>query len=299
MEQKICLSIVTPTYNRAHLLPTLYQSLVQQTSHAFEWVIIDDGSTDNTEAVVKDFPDTPFPIVYRRKENGGKCRALNDVAPYLRGETTIIVDSDDQLTPDACETILSDVKKCFCNPDIGILSYRRGGVCGETVSKEAEGISDFYLGDEIHFRVNQGIGGDRAEVIRTGLLQAYPFPAFPDENFMSEGWLWNHLAEDGIKAVYRKKTIYLCEYLEGGLTKSGRALRMRNPMGMMENCKAFFHPEVKTSVQIKEMLLYCVYALCAKQPLHTSIQRSGRPWLIRLTMPAGWLLYAFWKHRYL
>ena len=101
------LTILTPTYNRAGMLPQLYNSLKKQACKDFEWVIVDDGSKDNTQEVVKAWLlGSDFPIRYFYKENGGKHTALNYAVQKIESELTFIVDSDDALTIDAVETIL-------------------------------------------------------------------------------------------------------------------------------------------------------------------------------------------------
>ena len=95
------LTILTPTYNRAGMLPQLYNSLKKQACKDFEWVIVDDGSTDNTQEVVKAWLlGSDFPIRYFYKENGGKHTALNYAVQKIESELTFIVDSDDTLTID-------------------------------------------------------------------------------------------------------------------------------------------------------------------------------------------------------
>lgn len=88
-------TIFTPTYNRAYTLPALYQSLRNQTCMDFEWVIVDDGSTDNTETVCQGFKQDLFPISYFRQQNSGKHVAVNEGVKQAQGEWFFIVDSDD------------------------------------------------------------------------------------------------------------------------------------------------------------------------------------------------------------
>lgn len=298
MKQKNILTILTPTYNRVHLLNNLYESLLKQTSYDFEWLIIDDGSEDNTCEYIKKLPKKPFSIRYYFKENGGKCRAINYAHDKIKGQYVFFVDSDDTLMPDAVETILKDWRHYNAESNIAVISYQRRR-CSDSSSISAEGNRiDYYIDDDIHYLVNKGVVGDRAETLRTDVLIKYPFPEFQNEKFMSEGWLWNNLASK-YQTVYRTYSLYICEYLEGGLTKSGRALRMRSPQGMMENCKSFFQPDTCVKIQLKEMLLYCVYALCSSNNLLDDLKKSNRPWRIALMMPLGFVLYLYWKNKYL
>ena len=134
--------------------------------------------------------------------------------------------------------------------------------------------------------------------MRTDFLKKYSFPVYPGERFFSEGWFWNTLAMN-YKTVYRNKTIYICEYLEGGLTKSGRALRMKCPLGMMDDCRMYLNNKVCVVVRIKEELLYWVYAKCAGYSFKRALSTSGRPVGMMLTALPGMMLYSYWKRKYL
>ena len=105
------ITVLTPTYNRAHILPNLYGSLCRQTNQFFDWLVVDDGSTDDTEALVNKWVsmDHSFRISYIRKENGGKNRAINDGVRMIDTPFTMIVDSDDFLTDDAIEFLSNAV----------------------------------------------------------------------------------------------------------------------------------------------------------------------------------------------
>ena len=287
-------TVLTPTYNRRQTLASLYKSLCEQTEQNFQWLIIDDGSTDGTEEYIKTLATTGFSLEYYKKDNGGKHTALNYVHPYIKGEVVVIVDSDDYLLSHSIATIESDWNEYKNRTDICGMSYLKGKANGTHLSQKSP--ESHYVDDDIHYRVNGRISGDRCEVLRTELLRKYPLPVFQGEPFMSEGWLWNTLAKS-YKTVYRNEIIYICEYLDGGLTASGRALRMRCPLGMMENCRAFFCREVNPTVQIKEMILYWVYGKCAGYGFSKIIKSSGKK-SMALVAPFGVLLYIYWKYKY-
>ena len=96
------ITVFTPTYNRAYILENLYRSLQRQSFTDFEWLVVDDGSSDGTKALFERWQkeDNPFPIRYCYKENGGKCRAINYGLKLAQGELFFTVDSDDYLTDD-------------------------------------------------------------------------------------------------------------------------------------------------------------------------------------------------------
>ena len=103
------ITIFTPTYNRGYIIDNLYKSLLAQTSKDFEWVVVDDGSRDDTDVYFEKITaeENPFKITYKKVANGGKHRAINHGVQAASGEYFFIVDSDDYLLPDAVEKILS------------------------------------------------------------------------------------------------------------------------------------------------------------------------------------------------
>lgn len=119
------LSVVTPSYNRGKMLFDCYKSLQAQTRMDFEWIIIDDGSTDGTSEMIDRInrDNTSFGIIYHRK-NGGKHTALNVSHLYIRGKYVLILDSDDTLTPDAVQIVLDEWNRFDDQRDIGLLIFQ-------------------------------------------------------------------------------------------------------------------------------------------------------------------------------
>ena len=223
-------TVFTPAYNRAYILPELYHSLRNQTCFDFEWIIVDDGSADGTEALVGAWlqQQNAFAIRYYKQKNGGKHRAINCGAEKAAGELFFIVDSDDQLTADAVESLLR-VKNTLPDHEkfagvAGNRGYHRGGVIGTTFDGDMLDCSAIE-------RRKYGIDGDKAEAFFTSVLKKYPFPEYEGENFVTEAVVWDKMALDGYKLRYFNKIIYLCDYLEDGLTNQGLDLYYRNPQG--------------------------------------------------------------------
>ena len=290
------LSIVTPTYNRADLLPRCYHSLREQTRQDFEWIVIDDGSTDHTKDLIESYincDDNLFPIYYQYKPNGGKHTALNASHELIHGKYVVILDSDDYLTPDAVETICREWGVFYLDKSICCLSFYKALENGKTVSKEIDGR---IISDHISFRVNQTSGGDQCEVVRAEYFKEYTFPVFSGERFISEGLLWNYLGFR-YKTVYCNKAVYICEYRSDGISKSGRKLLMRNPKGMIELTKTFFDSRVCFRKRIKETWLYIVYSLCDKRSFKRIVKESKYRFLTFVNYPIGAVLYSFWKQR--
>ncbi len=284
------ITIVTPTYNRAGTLPVLYDSLCRQSSKNFNWLIVDDGSTDNTEQLVKSFDTACFEIKYVKKENGGKHTALNYAFGVVDTELTFIVDSDDWLTEDAVSTIEDDWNGRK-NLDVCGISYLRGynetDVIGDTFPIDNE-VNNF-----IALRFSKHIGGDKAEVWRTDLLKQQRYPIFEGEKFFGESFVWVNISEK-YDMIFRNKILYITEYLAGGLSKSGRAMRIQCPNGGMTNAELMMSRKFSLTQRIKGALLYIAYSRFAKQ----SIKQTLRPphFILKLlTFPVGTMIYFKWK----
>ncbi len=212
------ITILTPTYNRAYILPEAFQSLRTQTNFDFEWIIVDDGSVDNTEEIVKEWltEELPFSLRYYKQENGGKHRAVNRGVLLAEYEYLLVLDSDDYLEPDAVELIhqwLStiDGKEGFAGVS-GLRGWKtREGAIGSFLSKD-------YIDAFNSERVKYNLEGEKAEVYKTELLRKYPFPEFEGENFLRESASWDAISEAGYKVRWFNRIIYRCEYLEDGLT---------------------------------------------------------------------------------
>jgi len=214
------LSILTPTFNRCECLNRTYQSLKNQTNVNFEWIIIDDGSTDGTKELIDEIigQEKQFKIYYYYQENSGKCVAINHGVDKVLGEYVLILDSDDYLTEDAVDSIYDWIKDVEGLSDIVGVAGLRGWATND------QAIGGFIKKDYIDCtnvqRKKNGLSGDKAEVYKTEILKKYPFPKFENEKFLSEGCVWDKIASDGYKLRWYNKIIYKCEYLPGGLTKS-------------------------------------------------------------------------------
>ncbi len=230
--EKYAVTVFTPSFNRAYILPQLYKSLLRQSVFDFEWLIVDDGSTDETESIVAEWVkvENAFPIRYFCKENGGKHRAINFALPKARGELFFIVDSDDYLTDDAIEKLIA--MSCSL-PNASIAEY--AGVSGCRGYQNGTMIGSSFVGQFLDCtsleRDKHNIDGDKAEAFFTKVLRNYPFPEFEREKFVTEAAVWDKMSLDGYKIRYFNDIIYLCEYLEDGLTQQGLDLYYRNPQG--------------------------------------------------------------------
>ncbi|KMY51884.1 glycosyltransferase family 2 protein [Peribacillus loiseleuriae] len=224
------ITVFTPTYNRGYIIEKLYISLQQQTYTDFEWLVIDDGSADHTEELFNRWQseNNPFTIRYYKIENGGKHRAINKGTELAKGELFFIVDSDDYLVDDALGTIIKweknlQNKESFCG-----ISGNRGKSRSEFIGTTFEG--DYMDATSLE-RNKYNITGDKAEVFYTNILKKYKFDEIEGEKFITEATVWDRMANDGYKIRWFNKTIYICNYLEDGLTQNIAEVFSKNPKG--------------------------------------------------------------------
>lgn len=226
------ITVFTPTYNRGYIIEKLYRSLQRQSFRDFEWIVVDDGSTDNTEALFAQFlqEENSFPIRYVKTANGGKHRAINKGVTMAQGELFFIVDSDDYLPENALQTI-SETEKSIPPENKHLFC----GVCGQKGFISGGTVGSTYNGDILDAtsleRTKNGISGDKAEIFYTRILRRYPFPEFPGENFLTEAVVWNKMASDGYLLRFFNEVVYLCDYLPDGLSAQEHELFRRNPVG--------------------------------------------------------------------
>ena len=291
------ITILTPSYNRAHTLPALYESLLKQDTDVFEWLVVDDGSTDATRKLVEGWQgEGKISIRYLHKQNGGKHTALNEGIRLIESELTFIVDSDDWLPENAVEIILQYHEK-----------YREmEGLCGYSFLRfypDGKVNDAFYPQDEwidtyISARINAGIAGDKAEVFFTDVLRQYPFPVYEGEKFVPEDLIWVQMSGP-YKMVHINRCVYISDYLEGGLTRSGKRMKIHSPKAMTERARLYLNDEsVNKKTKCKMILLYVIYghfAQYSEKKLANDLNR--KVWYIAGFVP-GTVLYLVWKYNY-
>lgn len=294
----VTLTILTPAFNREKELVRLYDSLKKQTCRDFEWLVVDDGSRDNTrEKVIAWQEEEILPIRYLPKENGGKHTALNVGISAIKSVLTFIVDSDDWLPEKAVETILKYHRKYSDTPGLCGYSFLRfypDGRVNEAFFPENEKIDTY-----VNARINGGIAGDKAEVFFTDILKKYPFPVYKEEKFLPEDLIWVRISGP-YQMVHINECIYISEYLEGGLTKSGRRMKMKSPKGMTARSLVYLQDEkVCRKAKLKMMLLYQVYGRLAgysRADLRKNV--PCRLLFLACRIPAGIILQD-WKRKYM
>lgn len=282
------ITVFTPTYNRAHLLPRLYESLCRQTFTDFEWVIVDDGSVDNTKGLSLSLPKregTFFPIRYFYQENGGKHRAINRGVKEAQGELFFIADSDDSLPPDALEQVARVYETVRGDESFG-------GVCGLDGTFDGDIIGsglplEVMDANSIDLRNRYHVTGDMKEVFRTKVMKEFPFPEIPNERFVPEMLVWNRIATK-YKLRYFNRIIYLAEYQQDGITSSIVRARMQSPVASMMTYAEMTRYDIPLIQKVKAAVNFWRFY----SPARPEGERAPKlRWWWWWTMPLGQLMH--------
>lgn len=293
------ITVFTPTYNRGHLLNRLYESLIKQRYKSFEWIIVDDGSTDGTQNIVSslilghDNIQGGFPIRYFKKENGGKHTAINLGVEYAEGELFFIADSDDFLPKDSLQIVHEEWSKIKHDGTFlgvcGIDADLNGKIIGSGLPKEyidchAWDLSPVYK-----------VTGDLKEVFRTDVLRLFPFPEIKGEKFCPEVLVWFRMARN-YKMRFFNRIIYIADYQQNGITSSITRLRMNSPIGSMLTYTELVHYPIPFKDKLRNAINYWRFRFCLTiknkagvSPNEVDIPKISRRWYF--LAPIGYLMH--------
>ena len=278
-------TIFTPTYNREGLLISLYESLKKQTFKDFEWLIVDDGSVDNTNETVQHFiKENILNISYYYKENGGKQRAYNYALDNAKGELFICLDSDDEYVSNALEIILEYWKKVEKNAKIVGMGYLSTYPDGSTIGSEFP--NDEMVETQFNIYNKYKVTGDKGLMFRTEVIKNYKFPVFDGEKFTTEALVYNRIAEK-YEMLYINEKIEIKQYHEDGLTAKYNDLLLRNPKG-----NALYHNERnKHKMTFKEKIfnnaVYYKFCRVANYSFSKIFKESYSKLFLILSLPIG------------
>ena len=289
------LTVLTPTYNREENLKKLFQSLQRQTVKEFEWLLVDDGSIDNTKKTVEEMETVAkFPMRYIYKDNGGKHTAINTGVRQITSELVFIVDSDDMLEFNAIEIILEYYDKYKMIPNLCGFSFLK-----EYPDKKINGKlfePDEKIGTYIECRINaDDTHADKAEVFFTRCLKEFSFPEYKNEKFLGEDIVWIRMALK-YQMVHINKAIYVADYLNDGLTKNRRKNNIKSPRGCMERAKEFLRPELRLRYRIKGAVQYVIYGKFAGEK--KLIRKAPDKILVTCVYIPSLLVYHKWSYDY-
>lgn len=284
------LTIFTPAYNRAHLLQRLYESIKKQSCDDIEWLIVDDGSADDTKSVVDAFiAEGIVNISYFYQENAGKPSAFNNGVSKARGELFFCVDSDDLLADGAVEAILnislddnnlSGILALKSDMDFNILSNR---------------IPDGIKTSSLYELVNRhGCSGEFSLIYRTEILKNIPYPIIDGEKFITECVVYDKIDEK-YKMHLLDRVLTVCEYQEGGLSADSYSVMLKNPTGY----KIYYLQRIDIASSPKERIGYIIrYHAFGVMSRDTSYNYCGKhKLLVSLLRPTGPIIAYYYRKK--
>lgn len=224
------LTVFTPAFNRAYCIHQLYESLLRQTNQEFIWLIVDDGSSDNTkELIEKWINENKIEIKYIYQENQGMHGAHNTAYEHIITELNVCIDSDDYMTDNAVDLILkkwdSIEDKSNISGIVGLDYDIKGRIIG---SKFPENLEYSTLYDIYH---KHNIKGDKKLVLKTDIVKKYPkYPIFKDERFVPLGTLYLMIDQD-YKLACLNEPLCIVEYMADGSTMNIFKQYKRHPKG--------------------------------------------------------------------
>ncbi|WP_440996102.1 glycosyltransferase family 2 protein [Arhodomonas sp. SL1] len=292
-------SVLIPSYNRARLLERALESLAVQTERDFEVIIIDDGSRDDTQSVIRRWRERgEFPISDHCQENGGKHAAHNAGLDLLRGELTIILNSDDCMTRDGLailrrhwESIPLPQRADYAGVE-GLCAFLADGrIAGDRYP------ADILDSDYITLRLRYGLRGDKACAARTTILKRYPYPVFSGERHMRPSLLWKRVAHE-YRTRYVNEVVQLKEYLPDGLSANPFRRRMANPRGYRFYYREDTdHHQPRWRGRLESCVKYSRYSFHAGIGVGEQWRDIHRRGLWVMACPAGYVKYRIDRHR--
>ncbi len=287
------ITVFTPTYNRAHLLHRLYESLLRQESQDFKWLIIDDGSTDNTKEVVGAFiKENKIEIKYFYKNNGGLHTGYNAAIERLDTELAVCIDSDDWMPDDALERIITVWNENKADDIAGLI--------GLDYTAEGKIIGDHLQdGKEINpidLLASKNNRGDKKYVVRTDLYkQVAPMPVFAGEKNFNPHYMILKLSTK-YRFIAVDAPLCIVDYQSDGMTANQFKQYIDSPNSYAELRRVIMRlPDVPKKYMVKTVIHYCSSSQISKNRHY--IKESPKKFLTVLCTPIGWLLTMYIRRR--
>lgn len=269
---KVLITVFTPLYNRAKSIYKVYESLCQQSCYDFEWLVINDGSTDNSDIIMNEIlknHNSSFPISYFYQENKGLTRTINKALELAKGILLFRLDSDDYALSDAIQNI-SDCYSLIIDDNslcsITFLSQRCNG--------QVNGIhpfSEITRSNFAEYRDKYRAKGDRAEVMKIDVYKNFKYPEIPGEKFCPEGVVWNRLAMQ-YDTLYIPKAIYVKGDYDDSITANVYQYLRRNAKGVTLYYKEIvINSHFTFRYRFINAIKFYRYAFYAKVPLFKEI----------------------------
>ncbi|SEC06978.1 glycosyltransferase family 2 protein [Paenibacillus sp. GP183] len=283
------LTVFTPTFNRAYTLHLCYESLKRQTSKDFIWLIIDDGSTDQTDELVQSWiSEDVVPIRYHYQENQGMHGAHNTAYELIDTELNVCIDSDDFMADEAVEKIVSFWKERGSDKYAGIVGLDatpQGNIIGTRMPDhlKASSLSDLYSKHKVK--------GDKKLVYRSELTRIFPpYPIFPGEKYCPLSYKYIYIDQEYPLLVMNEILCYV-EYLADGSSMNIIKQYKRNPQSFLffRKVAMIYAPSFKE--KFRESMHYVSSNLMIKN--YKFLLESPCKWTTLFAAPFGILLYFY------
>ena len=287
------LTVFTPTYNRAYTLGRTFESLCAQKNKDFIWLVVDDGSSDNTASLVKQWQleDNGFEIRYIFKENGGMHTGHNTAYAAIDTELNVCIDSDDALAPDAVQIIAEAWSMVRDKGYAGLLGLD-ADFSGHVIGKGFEpGMSETTM--DGYYR--NGGAGDKKLVLRTDVVREFPpYPTFEGEKFVPLGSLYTMIDQKYHLAVV-DKVLCLVEYMPDGSTRNMLRQYYRNPRGFRYSRLVSLNTPQSFKRRLALHVHFVAESILSHEPI---LNDSPQKPLSLLAAPLGSVLALYIKIRY-
>ncbi|MED3951884.1 glycosyltransferase family 2 protein [Priestia aryabhattai] len=283
------LTVFTPTYNRAYCIHQCYESLKRQTCNDFIWLIIDDGSTDNTKEIVDGWiNENIIKIKYHWQNNQGMHGAHNTAYELIDTELNVCIDSDDYMPDDAVGKIINMWKKYGSNEIGGIIGLdanHNNDIIGTRLPEHITCSTLFDLYNKY------SVTGDKKLVYRTSLTKKYPYPLFENERYVGLAYKY-HMIDKQYKMLLMNEIICCVEYLEDGSSRNMLKQYRKNPRGFAFYRKEMMKlPFASRSFKFRQAIHYVSSSLIGKN--RSFLQDTPSKGLTLLAMPLGIALYFY------
>ena len=284
------LTVFTPAYNRAHLLPRLYNSLCEQTNTNFDWLIVDDGSVDGTAALVSAWiKEQKIAIRYIYQNNQGMHGAHNTAYKNITAELNTCIDSDDFMPNNAVELILAKWDTINDNKVAGLIgldAVPAGQIIGSKFNTAYTTLEDFYL---------NGGTGDKKLVYRTAIINLYPdYPVFEGEKYVGLGTKYLFVDKEYQLATLNE-VLVIVEYQETGSSNTMFAQYLKYPKGFIYNRITTMKYSKSTKRKFIEAVHYISSCIILKK--RNFLKDSPEKVLTLMAIPFGFMLYLLIQYK--
>lgn len=287
------LTVFTPAYNRGYSIHLCYESLCRQTCKDFVWLVVDDGSTDNTAELIKKWQkiDSGFEIKYVYKKNGGMHTAHNCAYENIETPLNVCIDSDDYMTDNAVEKIVTFWAENGSEKYGGIIALdmlENGKIIGSKLDgdRKSTTLSGFY---------KRGGSGDKKLIYRTDVMKKYPpYPEFEGEKYVSLAYKYS-LADRDYEMLIMNEPVCVVEYMADGSSTNMYRQYLKNPKGF-----AFIRKnDMIDNPDIKDVFRSCVHYVSSSiiSKNKKFISESPKKFLTVLAVPFGAVLTVYIKEK--